>query len=189
MDTEQATSLVITVPAWVDEIARAFGPLDDDSARMELAIRLAEKNAEQGGGPFGAVVFLGERLVAAGVNLVLDSGFSIAHAEVIALMRAQRILAAAGFDATRNPTAPYTLVTSTEPCCQCFGAIVWSDVTRLVCGAFTEDAEAIGFDEGPKPPDWQTLLEQRAIEVRRGVLRAKARGVLDAYRARGGRLY
>lgn len=188
MDAEQATSLVITVPAWVDETAQSFGPLDDDTARMELAIRLAEMNALQGGGPFGAAVFLGERLLAAGVNLVLESGFTIAHAEVIALMRAQKILAADGSDETGR-TTPYTLVTSTEPCCQCFGAVVWSDVTRLVCGAFTEDAEAIGFDEGPKPQNWQELLEQRSIQVTRGVLRAQARGVLDCYRARGGRLY
>jgi hypothetical protein len=59
----------------------------------------------------------------------------------------------------------------------------------LVCAATTADAEAVGFDEGPKPDAWVTVLESRGIAVTRGLLRAEAKRVLDDYAARGGPIY
>lgn len=185
MAPREDSEIVITVPAWVDETVQSFGHLVDDESRARLVVRLARMNSERGGGPFGAAVFLGENFVAAGVNRVLETQLSIAHAEVVALMRAQQLLAGTGLPAT----GPYTLVTSTDPCCQCFGALIWSDVERLVCAAHTEDAEAAGFDEGPKPSDWVQILEGRGVAVTRSVLREHARRVLDDYRLRGGRIY
>jgi tRNA(Arg) A34 adenosine deaminase TadA len=46
------------------------------------------------------------------------------------------------------------MVVSTEPCALCLGAIPWSGIRRLVCGARDEDARSIGFDEGEKVPYW-----------------------------------
>lgn len=177
--------LTITVPGWVDALAAAAGPLDTDDARMQLAIGLARRNVETGGSPFGAAVFHQDRLLAVGVNCVLSSGFSIAHGEIVALMRAER---AAGKRSVPG-SLPLTLVTSTEPCCQCFGALIWAGVTRLVCGATTEDAEAIGFDEGPKPAEWPEVLERRGISVRLQVRREEAAEVLRAYLRSGGAIY
>ena len=180
-----ASRLILEIPTWVDEVVLAFSePLIDDETRMALTVRLSQENVARGGGPFGGTVFSEEGLLAAGVNLVLDSGFSIAHAEIVALMRAQAILG----QGSLNPP-PLTLFASTEPCCQCFGALVWAGVRRLVCGANTADAEAVGFDEGPKPAAWVRVLEQRGIAVTEGVLRADAQAVLSDYAARGGRIY
>jgi tRNA(Arg) A34 adenosine deaminase TadA len=109
---------------------------------------------------------------------------SIAHAEIVALMRAQLSLQAGLLVA-----GPLTLYTSTEPCCQCYGAVVWSGITRLVCGARTADAEAIGFDEGPKPARWQEELERRGIRVTEGLCVDEAREVLQRYIDRGGRIF
>lgn len=177
--------LVLEIPTWVDELVLAFPePLISDEARMALTVRLSVENVARGGGPFGGTVFAEDRLLSAGVNLVLDSGFSIAHAEIVALMRAQASLG----QASLSPP-PLTLFASTEPCCQCFGALVWAGVRRLVCGANTADAEAVGFDEGPKPNDWVRVLEQRGIAVTEGVLRSDAQAVLATYAARGGRIY
>jgi hypothetical protein len=58
-----------------------------------------------------------------------------------------------------------------------------------VCGARDADAREIGFDEGPKPPDWIAALEERGIAVVRDVLREEARSVLSLYRDSGGALY
>jgi tRNA(Arg) A34 adenosine deaminase TadA len=91
--------------------------------------------------------------------------------------------------ATPPFTGPLTLVTTTEPCCQCFGALIWSGVDRLICGATTADAEAIGFDEGPKPEFWPDVLEERGITVELSVRRLEARAVLDEYKQRGGPIY
>jgi tRNA(Arg) A34 adenosine deaminase TadA len=178
-----AATLTITIPAWVDELAAASAArLDTDEARMDLVVRLSRRNVDEGGGPFAAAVFDGPRLLAAGVNRVLDSGFSIAHGEIVALMHAQHVARRADAPAAR----PYALFTSCEPCCQCFGALIWSGVTRLVCGATTADAEALGFDEGPKPARWTEVLEARGISVVLAVGREDARSVLEAYVRRGG---
>jgi tRNA(Arg) A34 adenosine deaminase TadA len=180
------SSLTIVFPSWVDEIVARFPhPLVDDEARMALTVGLSEANVAQGGGPFGGTVFLEDRLVAAGVNRVVESGLSIAHAEIMALLRAQAALG----PAVVLTAPPLTLYASTEPCCQCFGALVWAGVRRLVCGATTADAEAVGFDEGPKPEDWVGVLERRGIAVRQGVLRAEAERVLRSYIAHGGPIY
>ncbi len=186
-NTASSGRLTIELPEWLSEVVAAhssLGSLDSDEARMDLAIRLSHENVLRGGGPFGGAVFLGDRLVGCGVNLVLSSGYSIAHAEIVALMAAQ---AALGGGALNLP--PLTLFASTEPCCQCFGSLVWAGVRRLVCGATTSDAEAVGFDEGPKPDNWPRVLEQRGISVSRGVRQAEARQVLNDYVARGGQIY
>jgi tRNA(Arg) A34 adenosine deaminase TadA len=156
---------------------------------MAFVIRLAELNERRGtGGPFAAAVFDCEshELLAAGVNLVLASGYSIAHAEVVALSLAQRT--AGGFDLGRKG-ASRELVTSVEPCAMCLGAVCWSGIRGLVCGARGEDAETIGFDEGPKREDWVRDLEARGIQVTRDVMREAAGRVLQDYAARGGVIY
>jgi tRNA(Arg) A34 adenosine deaminase TadA len=187
MTIESATALTITLPDWVDQVVENWSaPLVTDRERTRLAIALSAMNIERGGGPFAALVFAGEQWFGAGVNRVVDSGFSIAHAEILALMAAQRRM--------RDGSAtwgggPLTLVTTTEPCCQCFGALIWAGVGRLVCGATTADAEAVGFDEGPKPQDWAAVLRERGISVDLGVERDGARSVLQQYAEQGGRIY
>lgn len=171
----------LPLPGWVGPwLAReAPGPLRGDAARMAVAIGLARENARRGtGGPFGAAIFERRtgRLVAAGVNQVTASGLSFAHAEMLAIALAQR--ARGGFDLSRPA---HELVTSSEPCAMCFGAIPWSGVARVVCGARAADAEAIGFDEGPKPRAWVSALESRGIAVVRDVCRSDAVAVLRAY--------
>ena len=180
----EVAPIVISVPGFIDELVEQAGALDDETARVRLAIRLSHENVQRGGGPFGAVVMAESAVIAGGVNLVLSSAQSIAHAEIVALMRAQQALRQ---DASAR--GPLTLYTSTEPCCQCFGALVWSGITRLVCAASTRDAEAIGFDEGPKPQAWTQELERRGISVALGVCGAEASAVLQEYAQRGGHIY
>jgi tRNA(Arg) A34 adenosine deaminase TadA len=157
---------------------------------MLWVIALARENVVRGsGGPFAAAVFErdGGRLLAVGVNRVLASGQSHAHAELLALALAQR--AVGGFDLGAPGLPAHELVSSSEPCAMCWGALPWSGVRSLVCGARAADAEAIGFDEGEKPVRWATALARRGIRVRRDVCRAEARAVLREYAARGGAIY
>jgi tRNA(Arg) A34 adenosine deaminase TadA len=71
----------------------------------------------------------------------------------------------------------------------CLGAALWSGVRRVVCGATKEDAEAIGFDEGPVSEDSWAHLERRGVEIVRGVLREEAAAVLRRYQELGRPLY
>jgi len=185
------TAPALRLPAWTRAwLAARSGRRGTLDARMALAIELAAENARRGsGGPFGAAVFErgAGRLIAVGVNRVVASGLSCAHAEMLAIALAQR--ARGSFDLAAPGRPALELVTSSEPCAMCFGAIPWSGVTRLVCGARAADAEAIGFDEGPKPRGWIAALERRGIAVVRDVRRADAVAVLRAYAAAGGAIY
>ena len=65
----------------------------------------------------------------------------------------------------------------------------WSSVTRLVCGATREDAQQIGFDEGPVFPASYRYLEERGVSIIRGVQREAARTVIEAYAVGGGLIH
>jgi tRNA(Arg) A34 adenosine deaminase TadA len=157
---------------------------------MRFAIGLARRNVREGtGGPFGAAVFerATGRLLGAGVNLVTFAGCSLLHAEVVALALAQQ--AAGTYDLGAPGLPECQLVSTVDPCAMCLGAVPWSGVAELVCGAAEEDARGIGFDEGDKPADWEGALRARGLGVVRGLLREEARAVLQEYAAAGGVLY
>src|SRR5215207_4998097 len=181
--------VTLGLPAWVEELDldREY-PTQEE--RMRLVVELSRLNVERGtGGPFGAAVFdlSTNRLVAPGMNLVVPSNCSVAHAEMVAIMVAQQVVG--DFDLGGDGTPAYELVASTEPCAMCLGATPWSGVRRLVCGARDEDASAIGFDEGEKLSEWAVALEERGISVERDVLREEAAAVLRHYAESGGRIY
>jgi len=184
------SELTIRLPSWVGPFLAGQPELfPSREGRMGLAIELARANIRHGtGGPFGAAVFdPSGRLLAVGMNIVTAAGCSLLHAETVALVFAQR--EAGSYDLGAGGTRQCELYASTEPCAMCFGAIPWSGVSLLVCGARSEDARAIGFDEGDKPESWVASLEQRGIGVERDLLREEAAAVLREYAARGGELY
>jgi tRNA(Arg) A34 adenosine deaminase TadA len=181
----------IPLPAWVPELlAGSPAQFSDDESAMEMALALSRENVRrQTGGPFGALVIASAtgQLVSVGVNLVLYSRCSIAHAETVALAVAQQGLGT--HDLGLAVPGGCTLVSSAEPCAMCMGAIPWSGVQRLVCAARDEDVRAVGFDEGHKPEDWQTAFARRGIAVSRDCLRARACAVLKEYVESGGPIY
>ena len=87
-----------SLPQWlVDELPAIAesGPLRTPEERMALANRLADQNWRAGnGGPFAAIVVdaASGQLVSVGVNVVLATGLSSLHAEVMALSLAQQRL-------------------------------------------------------------------------------------------------
>ena len=178
----------VVLPGWVSEHGGSCLPTRHD--RMRYVVDLARRNVVYGtGGPFAAAVIATSTgaVRSVGVNLVVAAANSAAHAEMVALQLAQADLGR--YDLATAPGGPYELVSSVEPCTMCLGAVVWSGVQTLVCGATDGDARAIGFDEGPKPPDWVSALHQRGIAVHREVLRPDAAAVLQAYADSGGPIY
>ena len=188
--TAERARLIIDVPAWVGEAAVAGRAFRDDQDKMALVIRLAGENVARGaGGPFGAAVFeIGSgKVVAAGVNRVVQASNCVLHAEMIALMFAQQRV---GSFTLRSPGRPaHELVTSCEPCAMCLGATLWSGVTRLVIGAERDDAMAVGFEEGPVFSESYAYIAARGVETVRGVRREEAAALLRAYRDAGGIVY
>ena len=188
----------VELPAWVLTEVGATSPTTD-VARMALAHRLARRNVQEGtGGPFAALVVDASSgaLVAAGVNLVLASGLSSSHAEVVALGLAQTRLGRWDLGAGG---ARHDLIVNWRPCVQCYGATMWAGITRLVIAGDGPELEALtGFDEGPMVGDWVAQFEARGIEVVCGLLRDEAidvfreyqrlvaTGAVTVYNARGG---
>jgi tRNA(Arg) A34 adenosine deaminase TadA len=174
------------LPEWIFRDCDLQTPRLDDEARMELAIELARRNVEHGGGPFGAVVFEAASgvVVAPGVNLVVPQGCSLLHAEIVALMFAQ-----AHLSSFTLAVGQHELFASSEPCVQCLGACHWGGLSRLVCGAPVAAAELAGFEEGPRSENWQAELAARGTPVLTGVRADSAESVLRDYAARGGIRY
>jgi tRNA(Arg) A34 adenosine deaminase TadA len=186
-----AREVRFSLPPWVDEVIGAPRVFRGTEEKMALAIRLAAENVgrESGGGPFGAAVFRMDTgaLVSVGMSSVVRLHNSAMHAEMVALMLAHETL---GLYSFRIPGAPpLELVTSCQPCLMCFGMTLWSGVQRLVCGATREDAMELGFDEGPLTEESYRHLQEKGVEVVRGVLRPEARAVLKRYQELGRPIY
>ena len=179
----------LTLPAWIHDAFDPAATYESDRDKVALAIALSRRNVEaRSGGPFGAVVFGPDhRVVAAGVNRVMPHTTSLAHAENMAYMLAQQRLQTPRLNEVLSPV---TLATSSQPCCQCYGATIWAGIDRLLIGARAEDVmELTEFDEGPLPANWIGELERRGIAVARDILRSEARAVLRAYSEGGGERY
>ncbi|MEO7071984.1 MAG: nucleoside deaminase [Rhodanobacter sp.] len=176
----------LTLPPWLADVADVNRRYTTDEERVALAIGLSRRNVEEAsGGPFGAAVFNlhSGRLVAAAVNRVVPQACSVAHAEMLAIMIAQQRL---GRFRLNTDGGRYALATSAQPCCQCYGAIVWAGIDELLIGARSADVEELTeFDEGPLPENWAGELTARGIAVRGDILREEARQILQRYGASG----
>ena len=195
---ELAHSFTVGLPnGWQTQLPGKV--LDNDTDKMKFVLNLAAWNISnradgQFGGPFAAAVFdiRSHELVSIGVNQVVPANCSLAHAEAVAIALAQQQLQT--YDLSSVVDHTYEMFASGQPCVQCFGMTWWSGIQRLVIGARASDIEDIaGFDEGPLPADWQTLLSDRGslppVSVVSDICRDEARQLLQNYVDLGGTNY
>ena len=184
------TTLILSLPTWVRDLRRP-DPLAHLTDRMEFVLDLAMRNVERGtGGPFAAAVFEQKsgRLVSVGVNRVVPENCSVAHAEVLAIGLAQ--VALGTYDLGDREQQRLQLVSSSQMCAMCLGAVVWSGVAEVVYSTTSGDVIAtVGFDEGPTPADYSRQLAHRGISVVAGVMRDEGLAVLRRYVASSGVVY
>lgn len=108
-----------------------------DSEFMRRALVLAQRAAEAGEVPVGALLVSDNEVIGEGWNRPIASNDPTAHAEIIALR--------AGAAALNNyRVGAATLYTTLEPCVMCTGAILTARVGRLVFGAWDAKAGACG---------------------------------------------
>ncbi|MGA8668782.1 MAG: tRNA adenosine(34) deaminase TadA [Terracidiphilus sp.] len=108
-----------------------------DSEAMEAALAEASSAAEAGEVPIGAVVVRDGEIVARGQNRVLRDNDPTAHAEIVSLREAARILGNYRLNGC-------TLFVTLEPCAMCAGAMIHARIDRLVLGAADPKAGACG---------------------------------------------
>ena len=107
---------------------------------MRIAIEKARTTMNQDfGGPFGALIIdrAGE-IVAVASNSVLKDHDPTAHAEINAIRQASEKL-------KTHDLSGCTLYTTAYPCPMCLGAIIWSNIKKVIYGCEKEDADKIGF--------------------------------------------
>jgi tRNA(adenine34) deaminase len=109
----------------------------EDASAMRLALAEADRAAEHGDVPVGAVVLLGDRVIAARHNEREHAEDPLAHAEMLVLRDAAAAIGRWRLD-------DCTLVVTLEPCLMCAGALVNARVGRLVYGAREPKFGAVG---------------------------------------------
>jgi tRNA(Arg) A34 adenosine deaminase TadA len=181
----------VALPGWVKREVDFKAVRRTDEGKIRLAIALAAANVRHGtGGPFGAAVFDGRdhRLLSVGVNTVVPGQCSVNHAEILALILAEKLMKHHRLDSGK--AGFFVLASSAQPCAMCFGAILWAGVDRLVYASTRADVEKIaGFDEGPLPGDWRRECRKRGVQVGRPLLRGEAAEALKLYAAGRGVVY
>ena len=184
--------LSLTLPNWIDSFLAKYPKIiSDPEEQMRFVLALTERIIrEKTGGPFGAAVFEQDsgKLVSVGVNVVIQQNCSAAHAEMMALMLAQKKLDHYDLGDDRFPA--HRLVTSGKMCAMCLGNVCWSGIKEVLSSAEPKDVEKItGFDEGPAPQNYNQELERRGIKIKPELLRSEGQAVLRLYVDLGGHVY
>lgn len=138
---------------------------DKDEQFMRKALYEAERAAEEGEIPIGAVIVCNDRIISRAHNLTEKLHDVTAHAEMQAITAAADLLGG-------KYLSDCTLYVTVEPCVMCAGAIGWAQIGRIVYGASDEKR---GYQlYAPR------ALHPKAV-VTRGVLEAECRQMMQDF--------
>ena len=142
---------------------------------MRRAIALAQENVRTGsGGPFATVVVKDGRIIAEGTNRVTRSNDPTAHAEVVAIREACRVLA-------DFQLSDCDLYTTCEPCPMCLGAIYWARPAQVFYAATAADASDAGFDDAVIYDELKIAPGDRRIPMKQ-LLREDSLAIFSAWK-------
>ena len=126
---------------------------------LKEAVKMAQKGMQQGkGGPFGAVIVKGGKIIARGCNQVTSSNDPTRHAEVDAIRKACKKLGT--FE-----LKDCVIYSSCEPCPMCLGAIYWARPKALFFAADRFTAAKYGFDDEFIYKEVPLPVEQRSLKT------------------------
>lgn len=141
---------------------------EQDEAWVRQALALADRAAQAGDVPVGALVIGPDAdVIGQGWNIREAMGDPTGHAEIVAMRDAAQRLGRWRLDGC-------TLVVTLEPCAMCAGAIVAARVPRVVFGAWDAKAGACGSM-------WDLVRDRNALhqaEVIAGVAEEDCRETL-----------
>jgi len=103
-------------------------PEPPDQALMRQALRMARRAGSRGEVPVGALAARAGVVVARASNATVKRKDPTAHAEVLVLRRAARVLG-------NHRLGGLTLYVTLEPCLMCLGAMIQARIARCVFGA------------------------------------------------------
>lgn len=144
--------------------------MEADIQFMHEALAEARAAAEAGEVPIGAVLVRDRKILARSGNRTIRDNDPTAHAEIVVLREASRLL--------RNyRLAETTLYVTIEPCSMCAGAMIQARIPRLVYGA--DDPKG-----GAVRSCFEVLSNTRLnheVEVTSGVLAADSAAILQSF--------
>jgi tRNA(adenine34) deaminase len=148
----------------------AMDRLEQDQQMMSLALEEAAQAYEEGEVPIGAVLTLGDEIIARGHNRSIALSDPTAHAEIMTLRR--------GAEKLGNYRLPgVTLYVTLEPCLMCAGAILQARLARVVFGAFDPKAGAVATL-------YQVLNDERlnhSVEITGGIHKERCGEILSRF--------
>lgn len=100
-----------------------------DEFFMKMAFQEAKQAFEEGEIPVGAVIVCNNRLIAKAHNQTERLNDVTAHAEMLAFTAASEALGG-------KYLTDCTLYVTLEPCVMCAGAAFWTQISRIVFGAY-----------------------------------------------------
>ncbi len=142
----------------------------DDAGFMTQALMQARAAMTAGEVPVGAVVVRAGQVIATGANAPIASNDPTAHAEILALRQAGKLLG-------NYRLTDCELYVTLEPCVMCVGAILHARLKRVVFGAADPKTGAAGslIDLFVNPRlNHQTLLQG-------GLMESECSGLLQAF--------
>jgi tRNA(adenine34) deaminase len=142
-----------------------------DEQYMRLALREAATAYEKDEVPVGAILVIGDKIIARSHNQVELLNDSTAHAEILSLTTAYNALGS-----KYVPDA--TLYVTLEPCLMCSGALHWSKIGRIVFGASDEKNGYRKYTGNTNPFHPKTelvggVLEKECAALMKSFFRAK----------------
>jgi tRNA(adenine34) deaminase len=137
---------------------------------MHHALALADKAADLGEVPVGAVLVRDGELIGEGWNQTISSSDPSAHAEMLALRAAAK-----ASDNYRLPGS--TLYVTLEPCTMCVGVLIHARVGRLVYGATEPKAGMVDSNANQLEQPWYN----HSVQWQGGLLEEESRSKLQAF--------
>ena len=137
---------------------------------MRLALEEARAAAAAGEVPIGAILVHGEKILARSGNRTIRDCDPTAHAEMVVLREASRVLENYRLSET-------TLYVTIEPCSMCAGAMIQARVSHLVYGA--DDPKG-----GAVRSCFEVLSDKRLnhqVEMTAGVLAAECAAIMQSF--------
>lgn len=132
----------------------------DDAYYMKRALQEANVAYEKNEVPVGAVIVVGDRIIARAHNLTELLNDVTAHAEMQAITAASNFLGGKYLNEC-------TMYVTLEPCQMCAGALYWSQIKRVVFGAIDEQrgCSIMGTKLHPKTEIIGGILKEECSEL------------------------
>lgn len=132
--------------------------MGNENCYLREAIALAQANISKGGRPFGALVVLGDEVIATGVNEIQSTNDPTAHAELLAIRAAGRKLG--------SPDLSECIVyASGHPCPMCMAAMTMSGVKKVVYAYSNEDGAPFGLSSSAVYEELDKPFAERSMVI------------------------